>query len=318
MLKKQKFEDMLNIVMTAVIANIILFFFGSTGFENIIVSAPFIVILYKYGIKEYIFSLILTAIPAFYILGLYVLIIQMIMIIVISAISVYCMKKRMPIGRIVGIAAMANLMVIVVSLLTFYIITKQNTFEVMHNALLLHIDRIQSVISNDINYTPEMVKEYIVNFKEIVNNLFRILPAIFLIYSLVISFTNLMISIFIMNKTGLNSLYSTKINRLSLSKNFKYVFFILVIFLIISLIKESGIDMITENLFVVANALLFFNGLSYIDYFLEMKVGKIARIILWITILVVFRLYMLITFFGFLDLFTNIRHNIRKGKVNNE
>lgn len=317
MFKKQKIEDMLNIVMTAVIANIILFFFGSTGFENVIISAPFIVVLYKYGIKEYVFSLILAFISAYFIVGLEVLIIQLAMIIAISSVSVYCMKKRMPIGKIVGFAATSSFVVIVLSLLAFYLITKENPFEVMNNAIFFSIDKIESVISNDINFTPEMVKEYIVYFKEMVNELFRILPAIFLIYSLVISFTNLMISIFIMKKTGIKLLYGTKLNRLTLNKNFRYLFFAFIVFFLISLIPGSGIGIIAENLWAVANALLFFNGLSYIDYFLEMKVGKIARVLLWIIILVIFRLYKFIIFFGFMDLFTNIRYEIRKGKVNN-
>lgn len=317
MFKTQKFEDVLNIVMTAVIANIILFFFGSTGFENIIISAPFIVVLYKYGIKEYILSLVITAIPAYFIVGLEGLIVQMAMIIAISAVSAYCMKKRMPIGKIVGITAIASFVVIVLSLLAFYLTTKENPFVVMHGSIIASIDRIEEVISNDINFTPEMVKEYIVYFKELINDLFRILPAIFLIYSMVISFTNLIISIFIMKKTGIKIFYSTKINRLTLNKNFRYVFFVFVVFFIISMIPGSGIEIIAENLWAVANALLFFNGLSYIDYFLEMKVGKFARIMVWIILLVVFRLYTFIVFFGFMDLFTNMRYDIRKGKVNN-
>lgn len=312
MLKKQKFEDVLNIVMTAVIANITLLFFGATGFENVIISAPFIAVLYKYGLKEYISSLIITAIPAYFIVGLEGLIIQIAMIIAISAVSVYCMKKRMPIGRIVGITAIASFVVIVLSLLAFYLTTKENPFLVMHEAIIKSIDRIESVISNDINFTPEMVKEYIVYFKEMVNDLFRILPAIFLIYSLIISFTNLIISIFIMKKTGIKIFYSTKINRLTLNKNFRYVFFIFVVFFIISMIPGSGVEIIADNLWVVISALLFFNGLSYIDYFLEMRVGKTARIILWIFILVILRLYTFIIFFGFMDLFTNSRYNIKR------
>lgn len=312
MLKKQKFEDVLNIVMTAVIANITLLFFGATGFENVIISAPFIAVLYKYGLKEYILSLIITAIPAYFIVGLEGLIIQIAMIIAISAVSVYCMKKRMPIGRIVGITAIASFVVIVLSLLAFYLTTKENPFLVMHEAIIKSIDRIESVISNDINFTPEMVKEYIVYFKEMVNDLFRILPAIFLIYSLIISFTNLIISIFIMKKTGIKIFYSTKINRLTLNKNFRYVFFIFVVFFIISMIPGSGVEIIADNLWVVISALLFFNGLSYIDYFLEMRVGKTARIILWIFILVILRLYTFIIFFGFMDLFTNSRYNIKR------
>ena len=312
MLKKQKFEYVLNIVMTAVIANITLLFFGATGFENVIISAPFIVVLYKYGLKEYISSLIITAIPAYFIVGLEGLIIQIAMIIAISAVSVYCMKKRMPIGRIVGITAIVSFVVIVLSLLAFYLTTKENPFLVMHEAIIKSIDRIESVISNDINFTPEMVKEYIVYFKEMVNDLFRILPAIFLIYSLIISFTNLIISIFIMKKTGIKIFYSTKINRLTLNKNFRYVFFIFVVFFIISMIPGSGVEIIADNLWVVISVLLFFNGLSYIDYFLEMRVGKTARIILWIFILVILRLYTFIIFFGFMDLFTNSRYNIKR------
>ena len=317
MFNKQKFEDVLNIVMTAIIVNIIIFFFRFTGFENVIISAPFIVVLYKYGIKEYILSLVITVIPAYFIIGLDGLIVQTAMILAISVASAYCMKKRMPIGKMVIINAIASFVIILLSLLAFYITTKQNPFVLMNDAIIVAIDRIESVISNDINFTPEMIKEYIVYFKQMVNDLFRILPAIFLIYSLFISFTNLIIAIFIMKKTGIKLLYNTKINRLTLNKNFRYVFFVFIVFYIISMIPGSGLEIIAENLWAVANALLFFNGLSYIDYFLEVKVGKTVRVILWIIILVVFRLYSFIIFFGFMDLFTNMRYNIRKGKVNN-
>lgn len=318
MFNKQKIEDILNIVMTAVIANIILFFFKMSGFENILIAAPFIVVLYKYGIKEYILSLIITAIPAYFIVGLEGLVLQMIMIVAISSISAYCMKKRMPIGKIVGISGLVSFGIILLSLLAYYLITNENPIQAMNNTIMASIDNIEKVISNDINFTPEMVKEYIVYFKKTVNDLFRVLPAIFLIYSLVISFTNLIISIFIMKKTGVNIFYSTKINRLTLNKNFRYLLLIYIIFIVIAYIPGSGLELAAENISTVSKALLFFNGLSYIDYFLEMRFGKITRVIYWIILLVILRMYIFIMFFGFLDLFTNMRYNIRKGKVNNE
>lgn len=312
MINKEKIEDILNVLMSAGIVNVILYFFKGSGFENLLIMAPFIVILYKYGLKEYIATIILSMIPAYFILGLNNLIFQFAMILAISSVIVYAMKKRMTIGKIVGYSSIVGFLVIVLALLASYLMTDENPFLIIQNQFMEAVDNFETILLEDINFTEKMVSEYIVYIKQVLNNTLRIIPAIFLIYAMIISFVNFVLSVFIMRKTGVKVLYNTKLNRLRLDRNFRYVFMFIALSMIFKYIFGEEIGIIAENLWTVGMALLFFNGLSYFDYYMEMRIGKFARIMMWIIILFIFRFYTFIMVLGFLDLFTFARYRISR------
>lgn len=141
------------------------------------------------------------------------------------------------------------------------------------------------------------------------NYVISILPAIFIIFSAVISYMNYYVSTAILRRLGLGIRDNPRFSKFSLPRNFIVgsLFMFLLVYLLGN-IETISADVIQLNIIVLVISLLFIQGLSVLDYLLvSLRFHFIFRLILLGLTVFVSPLMSLLFVIGVLDIIFDFR-----------
>ena len=136
-----------------------------------------------------------------------------------------------------------------------------------------------------------------------------ILPAIVIIFSLVISYLNYLISSLILRRLGYGIVSIPKFSKFKLPNNVLLGTGIMFLgAFIIKGLKLFYYETILLNITVIASFMFFTQGLSVVDYkLIEKNLGRIPRLLIILFFTIILPLGWLISFIGILDVIIDFR-----------
>lgn len=220
-------------------------------------------------------------------------------------------KKRKSNAMILGFSSMA----LFISILVILVATK-----ILGLDIVKYIETIfRQLLDNQLesygnlglsNYEFFRMKEAL---EDVYKQVLLIIPSIFLIFSLFVSYINYWVSGIILGRLGIQIVNIPKFSKFSLPKNIMPGF--LLMFGITFLIGKLGFSYY-EAVFINIGVLLMIGfliqGLSVVDYLLnKIRFNLIFKIVFYITFIFNQSLISIITIIGFIDLISDLR-KIRK------
>lgn len=268
----------------------------------------FIILGVKYGINYNIISLIISTLS----IGLMIDNVSGIFIFLTFApLSIalnYTIKKRTKSFEIIVISTL-------VLLASFLLVV--NIMGDMSGVSI--INQLEDFFAQTLNSQIEILKDMdlsayeVLKIKDVLENamdyVLLILPAIMIIFSLVIAYLNYLISSLMLRRLGYGIVSIPKFSRFKLPNNVLLGTGIMFLgAFILKSLKLFYYETVFLNITVIASFMFFTQGLSVIDYkLIEKDLGKIPRVFIILFFTIMLPLGWIISFIGVLDVIIDFR-----------
>lgn len=268
----------------------------------------FIVLGVRNGVKYNIISLIISSL----FVGLIIDNVSGIFILLIFApLSIglnYMIKKRRKSFEIIAIST-------VILLVSFLLVI--NIMGDMSGVSI--ISQLEDSFTQALNSQIEILKDMdlsayeVLKIRDLLENamdyVLLILPAIVIIFSLVLSYLNYLISSLILRRLGYGIVSIPKFSKFKLPNNVLLGTGIMFLgAFIIKGLKLFYYETILLNITVIASFMFFTQGLSVVDYkLIEKNLGRIPRLLIILFFTIILPLGWLISFIGILDVIIDFR-----------
>lgn len=149
--------------------------------------------------------------------------------------------------------------------------------------------------------------------KEIIRKSLKTIPLVFIFFSLIYSMISLKLVRNYLNYKNENIRDLRRINTIRIDiKDLRDIFICLIISAVLCKILSFSNEFILLNSIMALKLLFFLNGVLLIDYFVSLKKNKVARIINWFLLFILFAyISEIIAIIGFIDVFLNLRRKAR-------
>lgn len=149
--------------------------------------------------------------------------------------------------------------------------------------------------------------------KEIIRKSLKTIPLVFIFFSLIYSMISLKLVRNYLNYKNENIRDLRRINTIRIDiKDLRDIFICLIISAILCKILSFSNEFIVLNSIMALKLLFCVNGVLLIDYFVSLKKSKVARIINWFLLFILFAYISdIIAIIGFIDVFLNLRRKAR-------
>lgn len=149
--------------------------------------------------------------------------------------------------------------------------------------------------------------------KEIIRKSLKTIPLVFIFFSLIYSMISLKLVRNYLNYKNENIRDLRRINTIRIDiKDLRDIFICLIISAILCKILSFSNEFIVLNSIMALKLLFCVNGVLLIDYFVSLKKSKVARIINWFLLFILFAyISEIIAIIGFIDVFLNLRRKAR-------
>lgn len=149
--------------------------------------------------------------------------------------------------------------------------------------------------------------------KVIIRKSLKAIPLIFVFFSLIYSMISLKLVRNYLNYKNENIRDLRRINTIRIDiKDLRDIFICLIISAILCKILSFSNEFILLNSIMAFKLLFCVNGVLLIDYFVSLKKSKVARIINWFLLFILFAYISdIIETIGFIDIFLNLRKKVR-------
>ncbi len=149
--------------------------------------------------------------------------------------------------------------------------------------------------------------------KVIIRKSLKAIPLVFIFFSLIYSMISLKLVRNYLNYKNENIRDLRRINTIRIDiKDLRDIFICLIISVILCKILSFSNEFILLNSIMAFKLLFFLNGVLLIDYFVSLKKSKVARIINWFLLFILFAyISEIIAIIGFIDVFLNLRRKAR-------
>ena len=149
--------------------------------------------------------------------------------------------------------------------------------------------------------------------KEIIRKSLKTIPLVFIFFSLIYSMISLKLVRNYLNYKNENIRDLRRINTIRIDiKDLRDIFICLIISAILCKILSFSNEFIVLNSIMALKLLFCVNGVLLIDYFVSLKKSKVARIINWFLLFILFAYISdIIAIIGFIDIFLNLRRKAR-------
>lgn len=149
--------------------------------------------------------------------------------------------------------------------------------------------------------------------KEIIRKSLKTIPLVFIFFSLIYSMISLKLVRNYLNYKNENIRDLRRINTIRIDiKDLRDIFICLIISSILCKILSFSNEFILLNSIMALKLLFCVNGVLLIDYFVSLKKSKVARIINWFLLFILFAyISEIIAIIGFIDVFLNLRRKAR-------
>ena len=149
--------------------------------------------------------------------------------------------------------------------------------------------------------------------KEIIRKSLKAIPLVFIFFSLIYSMISLKLVRNYLNYKNENIRDLRRINTIRIDiKDLRDIFICLIISAVLCKILSFSNEFILLNSIMALKLLFCVNGVLLIDYFVSLKKNKVARIINWFLLFILFAYISdIIATIGFIDIFLNFRKKVR-------
>lgn len=149
--------------------------------------------------------------------------------------------------------------------------------------------------------------------KVIIRKSLKAIPLVFIFFSLIYSMISLKLVRNYLNYKNENIRDLRRINTIRIDiKDLRDIFICLIISVILCKILSFSNEFILLNSIMALKLLFCVNGVLLIDYFVSLKKSKVARIINWFLLFILFAyISEIIAIIGFIDVFLNLRRKAR-------
>lgn len=149
--------------------------------------------------------------------------------------------------------------------------------------------------------------------KVIIRKSLKAIPLVFIFFSLIYSMISLKLVRNYLNYKNENIRDLRRINTIRIDiKDLRDIFICLIISAILCKILSFSNEFILLNSIMALKLLFCLNGVLLIDYFVSLKKSKVARIINWFLLFILFAyISEIIAIIGFIDVFLNLRRKAR-------
>lgn len=149
--------------------------------------------------------------------------------------------------------------------------------------------------------------------KETIRKSLKTIPLVFIFFSLIYSMISLKLVRNYLNYKNENIRDLRRINTIRIDiKDLRDIFICLIISAILCKILSFSNEFILLNSIMDLKLLFCVNGVLLIDYFVSLKKSKVARIINWFLLFILFAyISEIIAIIGFIDVFLNLRRKVR-------
>lgn len=149
--------------------------------------------------------------------------------------------------------------------------------------------------------------------KVIIRKSLKTIPLVFVFFSLIYSMISLKLVRNYLNYKNENIRDLRRINTIRIDiKDLRDIFICLIISAILCKILSFSNEFILLNSIMAFKLLFCVNGVLFIDYFVSLKKSKVARIINWFLLFILFAyISEIIAIIGFIDVFLNLRRKAR-------
>lgn len=304
-------EYILDIVFSTIISIAFIYFLSSTGFFMFFAAIPFIVLSVKYGYIESSISFIISLIISALLIDIYIAIYAFVFILSIGLSISIMIRKKQSLEKVLIYTTIVSFSLIILGLGIFYFISDTNPILVIKNTFIEAINSFENVIKNDINFDSKEITNQIVLLKSMVDYIISVLPALLLISSITVAISNSLISIKLLNKTGIDIYKNIKINRVNIIKSLSPLMsFMSLIFVIFYIGGFENSDLFINNISTILMFLLFLNGVLLLDYLMEDRFNPFVRFLIIILIVFLLQGFLLIAILGLLDGIMNFKKKI--------
>lgn len=304
-----KNERLINLLMAIAFSLLILYLSrGLMGILTIVQFVPFIILLVNDGFGFWAAGLFATALGGYFLIDLTGLVINIVTNTVISLIAGIMIRKRFGIGQVVRSTSYTRYALLGLTIYLIYLISGQNPFDVIRADFGAYINRVKEGLELGLNYSQLDITNIINNLSETINRSIELLPALLFIYSYLVVFINVFISVKIMEQISGRKVYNTKLNTYYIGKGFKYM--LILAFITVSLaylFNLANVDLVRDNLILLFAFFSFCDGVLLVDAIYEFRMNKLFRFLLLFIFIVLLRAYIAFVIVGLIDIFVNVR-----------
>ena len=280
-------------------------------------NMPYLLLLYPtpfiiYGVKNNFKINAVNIVVSSFIIGLLTEpIIGLFFLIVFGGVTFsinYLIKERRPNIEILGISSAIFFMSIFIFFSFIDPIGNNFIKEVEEGLKLMLTSQVEML--EDLNLSSYELRETIRGLEQAYRQFLLIIPAVFLLLSLGISYINYLLSSISLNRIGIGIVNVPKFYKFKLPSNI--VPGMLIIFITLMIMGAMGIEyyeVMVINIVVLISILFFLQGLSIVDFFLVKKLRLLAiiRVIIYIMTLFVAPAISVISILGVADIIFDFR-----------
>lgn len=283
---------------------------GLVGFPMLLILFPTILIYigYKKDIIQCIYSSLIVSIVVGFIIDFSTGVMLLILFLPISLVIVYGLKtRRRPVEILTSSSA-----VFFISLLLFLGYIQKST----GTNLIISMEEIfRQTLNMQLGLFEEMdLTNYeILRYKDLFESGYKyliwILPSIFILFSMFLSFINYYLSVLILRKTGIGIVTIPRFSKFKLPNNF--LLGIIIMFIAVYIFKSLNLphyDTLFLNVAVFIYFMFVIQGLSVIDFYLvKAKLNLVLRSILIFVISIAAPIGTVISIIGITDTIFDFR-----------
>lgn len=310
-MKNKNIEYLFNIISTIFISILIYYIFHNVGLYLFFIATPFIVIYKNYGIKELLITAVIFSVISLLFANILNIFIILLFIILFSTLTIYLAHKKFSTAKIILYMAIFTFIygILIYSAINLYL------YNGIYNDIKIHLESsrlaLEESIKNDINYMSSGLMNKPNMIRDIFNYILQVLPSLWMITAILVSGINVLLSLFLINKTNKLEKYDIKINNIRFSKEFRiFLTLTTIVLAIIYFLDLEFLSYLFNNLSLLVAVLLYFNGILAFDYIMSKRMNIIFRLILIIMLTILFTGIFFVTF-GVLDLFFNFKDKAR-------
>lgn len=305
--KNHKVTYFLDIIMTSFISLLILFTAQTIGFTIMFLLVPSIVIFLKYGVKEFIATLIINCVVSTLFMDLQSIILIMSIMLVLTLIFSNMIKKNENIYKIIFTGSIIFVLLIALYIIAITYYYKLDLSLLIKEGVAQVTSTFEKFINNEMKMDTSKVELYMKSVRNLVNYSISITPSLVLVSGLIFSATNTIASINLYNKTEENSFIAINKKEINLKETIrKSALLMAIVYFIILILNLRESDVIKNNLSFLVQFLLFINGVNAAYKLTKNKIGKVAFTVFMVFFVIVLQGYTFVYIFGMLDLFFNI------------
>ncbi|NMB07629.1 MAG: DUF2232 domain-containing protein [Tissierellia bacterium] len=310
--KNKKIIEILLAVAISTIGMLLGIYYLPLQFLIFLYGIPFIVIGVKYEINISIISMIISILAiglvTDYISGISLLI----TFLPLSISLIYAIKSR---RKPLEIMTISTIVLIVSFFIIFSIMGNVTGISIVNqmDEFFTQVLNTQLELLGEMELSPHEIFRFKDSMEDKINEILLQIPSMIMIFSLIMTYINYLISVLILRKLGYGIVYIPRFSRFKLPNNI--LLGVGIMFLgtfLLKIFKLSYYETIFMNITLLASFVFFVQGLAVIDYKLkEKKRNLFLRLIVILFFILVLPLGTYIAFLGVLDVIFDFR-KIRK------